>query len=134
MPFGMSWSALGNKVAGGIETGLKIGQKVAHGVTSIAHKVSGVAGVAATGAAALGLEPVAAGLAAVGGAAKAVELGARGIGVGLDAAETLSGVARSGIERVKKMSKGGAVNTATQGAGLVKDFRQGRAAYRTLRR
>ena len=134
MPFGMSWSALGNKVAGGIETGLKIGQKVAHGVASIAHKVSGVAGVAATGAAALGLEPVAAGLAAVGGAAKAVEMGARGIGAGLDKAESISGVARSRIERVKKMSEGGVVNIAKQGAGLVKDFKQGRAAYRNIKR
>ena len=134
MPFGISWNALGNKVAGGIETGLKIGQKVAHGVSSIAHKVSSVAGVAATGAAALGLEPVAAVLGAGAAGAKAVEMGARGIGAGLDAAESISGVARSGIERVKKMSEGGMANIAKQGAGLVKDFKQGRAAYRSIKR
>ena len=134
MPFGMSWSSLENKVAGGLEQGMKIGQKVAHGVGSIAGKVSHYAGIAAAGAATLGLEPIAAGLGAIGGAAKAVEMGARGIGSGLDAAESISGVVRSGIERVKKISGGGVATAITEGRGLVKDFKQGRAAYRNITR
>jgi hypothetical protein len=95
------FSQLGKKVSGFVEKGISIGKKVSHATEGIAHKVSSVAGTAAVGAAALGLEPIAAGLGAVAGAAKAVQMGAGAINQGLNKAEAISGAVRSGIERVK---------------------------------
>ena len=72
----------------------------------------------------IGLEPVAAGLGAVAGAAKGVEMGADAIGGGLEKAEKVSGVMRSGIERVKKAEKQG---------GLMGKIDMGKAAIDTIR-
>tara|TARA_R110000765_G_scaffold50900_4_gene103135 strand:- start:160 stop:573 length:414 start_codon:yes stop_codon:yes gene_type:complete len=124
MPFGMSWNALGKKAVGVMDKGIKLGQKVAHATEGIASKVSSVAGIAATGAAMIGLEPVAAGLAGVAGAAKAVQLGAGAIGGGLDKAEAISGAVRSGIERVKTIGGSGSLSSKIAAAkGLAGDAR-----------
>ena len=87
------FSNLGKKVSGFVDKGISIGKKVSHATEGIAHKVSSIAGTAALGAAAIGLEPVAAGLGAVAGAAKTVELGAGAINQGLDKAEAVSSLA-----------------------------------------
>tara|TARA_R110000824_G_scaffold48395_2_gene136654 strand:- start:123 stop:533 length:411 start_codon:yes stop_codon:yes gene_type:complete len=122
--FGMSLSQFGKKVSGAVTKGISIGRKVAHHTESIAHKVSSVAGVAAAGAAVLGLEPVAAGLGAFAASAKSVEMGAKGIGAGLDKAEAISGAVRSGIERVKVLGGSGSMMSKFGAAkGLVGDVR-----------
>lgn len=124
MPFGMSWNALGKKAVGIANKGIHLGQKVAHATESIAHKVSSVAGIAATGAAMIGLEPVAGALGAFAGASKAVELGAKAIGGGLDKAEAISGAVRSGIERVKTLGgDGGLMSKMNAAKGLAGDMR-----------
>lgn len=123
--------SIGKKVLHDAPKYLGIGKKVSHKVSSIAHKVASGAGVAAGGAAALGLEPVAAGLGAVAGTAKSVELGANAIGAGLEKAEKLSGVMRSGIERVSKASKeGGIMGKIDMGKAVVDTIKAGRGVMR----
>lgn len=129
------FSNLGKKVSGFVEKGISIGKKVSHATESIAHKVSSVAGTAALGAAALGLEPIAAGLGAVAGTAKTVELGARAIGGGLDKAEAVSGAVRSGIERVKTIGGSGSLMGKMNAAkGLAGDVRAVKANLPSMRR
>tara|TARA_R110000868_G_scaffold183176_2_gene424344 strand:+ start:48 stop:452 length:405 start_codon:yes stop_codon:yes gene_type:complete len=118
------FSNLGKKVSGFVDKGISIGKKVSHAVEGVAHKVSSVAGIAAIGAAAIGLEPVAAGLGAVAGAAKTVELGAGAINQGLNKAEAISGAVRSGIERVKVIGGSGSMMDKFNAAkGLSGDVR-----------
>tara|TARA_R100001079_G_C4389456_1_gene126597 strand:+ start:105 stop:509 length:405 start_codon:yes stop_codon:yes gene_type:complete len=118
------FSNLGHKVSGFVDKGISIGKKVSHATEGIAHKVSSIAGTAALGAAAIGLEPVAAGLGAVAGTAKAVELGARTIGEGIDKAEAVSGAVRSGIERVKTITGSGSFGSKVDAVkGLAGDVR-----------
>ena len=129
------FSNLGKKVSGFVDKGISIGKKVSHATESIAHKVSSVAGVAATGAAMIGLEPVAAGLGAVAGTAKAVELGARTLNQGLDKAEAVSGTVRSGIERVKTIGGSGSLTSKINAAkGLAGDVRSVKANLPSMRR
>jgi len=129
------FSNLGKKVSGFVDKGISIGKKVSHATESIAHKVSSVAGVAATGAAMIGLEPVAAGLGAVAGTAKAVELGARTLNQGLDKAEAVSGAVRSGIERVKTIGGSGSLTSKINAAkGLAGDVRSVKANLPSMRR
>jgi hypothetical protein len=129
------FSNLGKKVSGFVEKGISIGKKVSHATEGIAHKVSSVAGTAALGAAALGLEPIAAGLGAVAGTAKTVELGARAIGGGLDKAEALTGAVRSGIERVKVIGGSGSLMGKMNAAkGLAGDVRAVKANLPSMRR
>lgn len=120
----MSLGSIAKKVASGGAKYLGIGKKVARSVSSIAHKVSTGAAAAAAGAAMIGLEPVAAGLGAVAGSAKGVEMGATAIGAGLDKAEKVSGVMRSGIERVSKAEKQG---------GMMGKIKMGKAAMDTIK-
>lgn len=135
MPFGMSFAQLGKKASGFLDKGVKLGQKVAHATEGIAHKVSSVAGTAALGAAALGLEPVAAGLGAVAGTAKAVEMGAGSIGAGLDRAEAVSGAVRSGIERVKTIGGSGSLSSKIGAVkGLAGDIRSIKASLPSQKR
>ena len=118
------FSNLGKKVSGFVDKGISIGKKVSHATEGIAHKVSSIAGTAALGAAAIGLEPVAAGLGAVAGASKAVEMGARTINEGLDKAEAVSGAVRSGIERVRTITGSGSLKSKIDAAkGLAGDVR-----------
>ena len=118
------FSQLGKKVSGFVDKGISIGKKVSHATEGIAHKVSSVAGTTALGAAALGLEPVAAGLGAVAGTSKAIEMGARTINEGLDKAEAVSGAVRSGIERVKTITGSGSLKSKFDAAkGLADDVR-----------
>ena len=129
------FSNLGKKVSGFVEKGISIGKKVSHATEGIAHKVSSVTGVAAMGAAAIGLEPIAAGLGAVAGASKAVEMGARTINQGLDKAEAVSGAVRSGIERVKTISGSGSLSSKISAAkGLAGDVRAVKANLPSMRR
>ena len=69
--------------------------------------------------------------------AKTVEIGANTIHGGLDKAEALSGVARSGIERVRKAKAaidkggiGGAIDAGRQVGGIVSDLRSARSIAR----
>ena len=129
------FSNLGKKVSGFVDKGISIGKKVSHATESIAHKVSSVAGIAATGAAMIGLEPVAAGLGAVAGTAKAVEMGARTLNQGLDKAEAVSGAVRSGIERVKTIGGSGSLTSKINAAkGLAGDVRSVKANLPSMRR
>ena len=129
------FSKLSHKVSGFVDKGISIGKKVSHATEGIAHKVSSVAGIAATGAAAIGLEPIAAGLAGVAGTAKAVEMGARTINEGLDKAEAVSGAVRSGIERVKTITGSGSLSSKIDAAkGLAGDVRAVRANLPSMRR
>jgi hypothetical protein len=132
----MGWfQTIGQKVSGALGKGISIGRKVAHATESIAHKVATGAGVAAAGAAAIGLEPIAAGLGAVAGTAKTVELGARAIGGGLDKAEAVSGAVRSGIERVKTISGSGSLSSKISAAkGLAGDVRAVKANLPSMSR
>jgi hypothetical protein len=57
----MSLSSIAKKVSGSAGKYIGIGKKVTSSVSSIAHKVATGAGMAAAGAAAFGLAPVAAG-------------------------------------------------------------------------
>ena len=122
------FSNLGKKVSGFVDKGISIGKKVSHATEGIAHKVSSIAGTAALGAAAIGLEPVAAGLGAIAGTAKAVETGAGAINAGLDRAESVSGAVRSGIERVKTITGSGSLSSKIAAAkGLAGDVRSVKA-------
>ena len=58
----MSWSSFGKKVFSGASKAVRLGAKYSGVVESVASKVASGAGAAAIGAAALGLEPIAAGL------------------------------------------------------------------------
>ena len=102
---GFDLLSVGKKVSNFAHKAIGIGQKYAGTIEKIAGKVSAGARLGAMGAAAIGLEPVAAGLAAVSGAAYGGSRGAHAIGGGLDKAEEVSGVVRSGIERVDKAGK-----------------------------
>ena len=97
--------SVGKKVSNFAHKAIGLGHKFAGRVEGVASKISMGARVAAMGAAAIGLEPIAAGLAAGSGAAYGVEKGAHAIGGGLDKAEQASGVARKGIERVARTKK-----------------------------
>lgn len=129
------FSNLGKKVSGFVDKGISIGKKVSHATEGIAHKVSSIAGTAALGAAAIGLEPVAAGLGAVAGAAKTVELGAGAINSGLNKAEAISGAVRSGIERVKVIGGSASLMDKMNAAkGLAGDVRSVTANLPSMRR
>ena len=107
--------AIGAKATHIARKGVKIVADEAGTVSNIADKVSGVAGTLATGAAMIGLEPIAAGLAAGAAAAKGVSKVADIAGTAARAEQNAERAVKAGSDTINKLRAGDISGAITSG-------------------